>query len=321
MIVGFVGGIPKFAGGGGLEIQMAQSAKALASIGITVVDGTSDEQVDLVHFFGADPLCWNVIRNWSSQRVPFVVSPISVLTSRSQRIVEPWASRVRVGMRTTANMRRDVVRSADRVVALHANEADAVIRNYGVSRSRVSVVRNATDVVGAASVAPRAGLTCVGTIGDRKRQLPLVRSWGEDLPSLTLAGPMPTNWAGRDGFLTAVGERTNVQWVGRLDREEVWAWQTRSEACVSASASEGESLALLDSLALGTPVIVRESAGADALARSYPGWVLRYQQEAEIPAQLAAARSLLASNSARPEVPTWTEVATELAEIYKSVVA
>ncbi len=73
LTLGFVGGVPAVMGGGGLEIQIAQTARALEGLGHRVVRlecAAADDGIDVVHGFHAEPALWHWLPHWTRERPP-----------------------------------------------------------------------------------------------------------------------------------------------------------------------------------------------------------------------------------------------------------
>lgn len=319
--VGLVGGTPPLLGSGGLEIQMSQTSRALQAIGVEVHEQFGRPvDLDILHIFGADPASWNNLRNSQLANIPVVLSPVLMFESRVNRVVEPLISRMRLAGSTAATMRRSLMRSAALCIALHHGEKSLISRCYGIPESRIAVVgngSNATAITPAPYGSTTAGIVAVGTIGERKRQLELVRMWRSTWPPLVLAGSVNSEWAGYSGFQAAVESKVNVSYIGRLPQAELWNLQARSLATISMSAVEGESLALLDSFRLGKPVI-SYAASHTRMLRTRFGAVHAFRSEAELD---AAIRHLSVSPAAagliRP--PSWEDVALKLKGHYQQV--
>jgi glycosyltransferase involved in cell wall biosynthesis len=324
MRVGLVGGVPPFMGGGGLEVQIDKTAEALRTQGVDVfvshTSNESDKPLDIIHMFGADPSNWNYLRNWTINRCPLVVSPVLVFDSMRQARFERYLSRLRIGPTTTSGMRRGVVLAADHVVALHDGEREQVIRWYSVSSESVSVVPNGSSAIPADG--DRAGplfFVCAGTINARKGQLALIRDWRPEFPDLVLAGPLSLQGSEAREFEEILRSKRNIVWRGRVSHIDLWSLQSRACATVSYSQSEGESLVVLDSLALNTPVLVRQSAATEHLRRRYGNGVLPFDTVDDF---VSTVSSLVAGSSHTSErtfsmPPRWSEVGSRLVSIYE----
>lgn len=310
-----LGGVPDVVGGGGLENQIRETLGALRELGIDAQQHRPDPswQPHLIHAFGADPATWNHLKN-SAVRVPLVLSPVLVIESRLQRQLLGGLTSRRFGVSTSLSMRAELIRAAAHVVALNQREAHVLTTRFGVDAERMSVVGNGSRATASASRDPQAeSIVCVGTVGTRKAQFDLVSRWPAAFPELRIIGSVDATFAQADEFFRAVSERPNITYVGPLAQELVWREQRRALATISNSSDEGQSLALLDSVALGRPVLIRESASGRALMQEFPTAVRLIPAESPCgPTHIQWARS--AAVSGRPL--TWAEVAQCLREIY-----
>ncbi|MCE4268197.1 glycosyltransferase [Rhodococcus globerulus] len=322
MRIAFVGGVPNIMGGGGLEVQMAETALALRSSGHSVAVWGNDldsEDIDVLHIYGADPASWNYLRNWTRNRVPVVVSPIAVFDTPFAGMMERWISRLKIGPTNTANMRRGVVAAADHLIALHPAERDWICRSYDRPATEVSVIPNGSSAISSSSAVSGESYICVvGTVGARKGQLDLLGTWNRALPDLRVIGGLTPNWKDAHAFEQAIAARVNATWVGALPRQDVWHAQHAALATISFSVSEGESLALLDSLRLGRPVLVRKSSSALQMKERYGSQVRIFDGRDSLVAQINELRDSAKSDDVvRP--PSWDDVALELQLIYRSL--
>lgn len=324
MRVAILGGIPRGLGGGGLEIQMRESARALSALGVDVVDpwlDPADAPVDVIHLFGADPSTWQYLRNANRMPKRVVVSPVVVVNRHRNALIERLQGRFRLVGANTASMRRDVIARADSIIALHAAEKSFLTRAYGLAPSRVSVVGNGSRAssTGDAPVwaAGQPYFCAVGTVGDRKQQLELARSWPteHDFRLLIVGGADPS-WTRLREFRTLVDAHPKVEWVGGVAQGQVWDIQGGAIATISASRVEGESLALIDSLALGRPVVVRSSSAGRALASRFGQGVRSFRDDREL---LKVIRHLGQKEQLSVQSPpTWSEVAADLLAVYRT---
>lgn len=325
--VGFVGGLPPGLGGGGLDLRMRRTADALTREGASVrrLEESVRADVDIVHAFGATPPIWFALQNWSHNRVPLVLSPVLVDEPRHLAMaLEGAALRLRIGYRTTANMKYETVRRADLLIALTQTERGRLLSNYGVAADQIRVVPNGTDIVEellVAGVGPAPEtpyLLMVGAISGRKRQADVVRA----LPEMTLrvAGP----FLGGDGltersWLAALSGHPRATWLGNItDRTHLVRLHANARALILYSRAEGLSNAVLDSLALGVPVVVAETPANTELARLYPDLVVLVR---DVPSLQRACQELRHRTDVRPPaaVATWPQVAQQLLHSYATV--
>ena len=89
-----------------------------------------------------------------------------------------------------------------------------------------------------------------------------------------------------------------------------------ARALVHLSSAEGQSLAVLEALSEGTPVIVSPLPANRELRERYPEHVVLADGPDAVPAALAALGDV---ERATPDVPTWDDVAAELEAAYRGL--
>ena len=206
------------------------------------------------------------------------------------------------------------------VVALTSSEA-ALVRNFAGRghAPRVEIVSNGVDPVPAAP--PPDGLperyaVLLGTVSVRKRQAETVAALAGSQVAPVVVGGFDGTAAERASFERAVAA-AGGRWLGELhDPATVRALLRGAEALVHLSGAEGQSLAVLEALAEGTPVIASPLPANLELAALHPGWVRLVETHAEVRGALTGRPA-----GARPRVPSWDDVAASLDAIYRSVVA
>jgi len=316
--IGVVGGMPSLLGGGGLEIQMAKTITALRALGHEVVDQDQSAAVDVLHIFGAEPSTWSYLRNWSRNRVPLVLSPVIVL-DRPHVLLHPVIERLRLLASNTASMRVEVVQRADALVALNDAEARLLEKTLRCPPSSITVIGNGTDAASDVR-AVEDRVVAVGTVGRRKRQRELASVGQVRRPDLVLVGPTDLSGRDQDEFERVVETRSNVTWVGRLPQQAVWDLQAGSLATVSASSAEGESLAFLDSLALGRPVVALRKSGLESLQAKLGADSAMVVESLEALGMRVDDLRAQAPPLATKRPPTWRQVAEHLSEVYGEVI-
>lgn len=314
--VALAGGMPKRLGGGGLEEAMARTAKALTNYGITASDvSAGNEPFDVLHCFGTEPIVWHLLRNWTHNRCPLVVTPTVVL-GRATAAATVALARVRPGLSTTASMRRDVLRQAQAILCLTEWER-SFCQRLGCPSNRLFVVSNGSD-------APRrppqpldadSPVLMVGAVCERKRQVEVLEALGVEFP-VVIAGSFAGGSAYRRRFDQAL-RRTGAVWLGHVDsRETLLDLQRRSRAQLLVSDAEGQSLAVLDALAVGTHVVLSDIPVHRELHATYPD---HSSLVASPQAALAAVRAVRLVGRTLPSVPTWDEVGRSVADVYRSL--
>jgi glycosyltransferase involved in cell wall biosynthesis len=321
--VGVLGGVPPSLGGGGLELQIARTCAALEALGHAVVRVEREdapEPIDVLHAFGAEPSVWHLLSHWTRNPAPLVLTPVIVVSpGREERLLR-ISARV-PGVLTTGRMKRDLVGRAQALVAGTAYERDLLVSAFGAEPARVHVIGNgAAPEAGDAPLpegVPADGYALLlGTVSERKRQAETVAA---------LAGVAPIVVAG--GF--AGDERARARWErGAREAGAVWlghvadgavvaALVRRARALVHLSQAEVQSLAVLEALAAGTPVVLSDIPSHRELAAAHPGFVRIVSGPADVP---RAVRELERPGGAPPAIPSWAQVASRLAQLYRSLV-
>ncbi|TDC67785.1 glycosyltransferase [Streptomyces hainanensis] len=105
-----------------------------------------------------------------------------------------------------------------------------------------------------------------------------------------LAGPDTGALADTLAHADALGVRGSLDRVGALDRTEVMEWLRRADVFVLPSIQDAFSVSVLESMSVGTPVVVTETTGlAPDVARAGAGRVVPSRQDADNGPLLGAA--------------------------------
>lgn len=316
--VALLGGVPASLGGGGLELQMTRTAAALARRGAEVFRAAAEPEpraFDVLHAFGAEPDVWHALHHWRRNPAPLVVSPVVVAAPGLQERLVTAAARVPV-VSLAPRMRAIVVRRAAVAIALTRHEA-RLLEQLGAAR--VEVVDNGVDPVPAAPTpagTPADYVLLLGAVSARKRQAATVEALGTAGITAVVAGGFDGPPADRVAFEAAVAESGAI-WAGEVDPGVARALLRDARALVHLSAAEGQSLAIMEALAEGTPVIASPLPANRELAVRFPGHV----RLVDAPEDVAAALATLPADAPAPAIPTWDDVAGRLEAVYRSVLA
>jgi glycosyltransferase involved in cell wall biosynthesis len=320
--IGVIGGVPPVLGGGGLEHQIDVTIAALKKRGHDIrpaAQFTRDEPPQLMHSFGNGADIWQLLRHWRINRVPLVASPVIVCSpGRSERNLLIGAQIGRM-VPNVNSMTRDIVREADHVVALTGYESSVVKKL--APHSLVEIVGNGVTPVEPAGVSPVPEgdpyVVMLGTIGERKHQVEALDKLGARHRMVIVGGTDPNINA--DTFNELADSRGAV-WLGEVvDQSVIRRVLADAEALLLFSDAEALSLAVLEALACGTPVVASPLPSHVQLSQEHPGWV-------HTAGSFSEADSILSSltrpdRSTRPAIPTWDDIAEQLEAIYKKTLA
>ena len=320
--IGFLGGIPPAMGGGGLEIQMERTAAALEARGHTVVrlaGAAAGEEWDVTHAFGAEGDVQHVLDHWTRQRTPLVLSPVIVASPGLDEAAVVLGSRV-PGIATHAGLRRRALLRAQVLVAITEYERRVIGRLVGGS-PRIEIVANGVDLVepADADAPPDGQILLLGSISERKRQREVVDALAGE-PGIVVAGAFAGPPSELEAWEAAVA-RAGARWLGQVsDPAEVARLQRDAAVLVHVSRAEVQSLAVIETLAHGTPVVLSDIPSHRELALRYPEWVRLARAVEDVPLRV---RELLTRrpDGPPPHVPSWDDVAARLEGIYRSLVA
>lgn len=316
--IAIVGGVPPCLGGGGLETQLDETRAALERAGHDAFHVNREPRprpFDVLHAIGAEPDICHWLTHWRRNPAPLVVSPVLVVRPGGERR-ERLAARVPLAS-FGPRMRAELLRRADVVVAQTAHEAN-MVASLG-ARKIVTIPNGVTPVEPGATPpgTPEAGTYALllGSVSARKRQGETVTAL-RGLPTV-VAGGFDGSDGERAAFETAVAD-TGAVWLGEIrDAAAVRALLRDARALVHLSRAEGQSLALLEALRVGTPIIVSRLPANLELAARNPAHV----RLVDSPAEAAVAFAALGERPAEaPEIPTWDDVAAQLDDVYAGLV-
>ena len=323
-VIALAGGVAPSLGGGGLELQIERTGEALAAAGAEVfhVDREAvPRPFDVLHAFGSEPDVWQALHHWRRNPAPLVVSPVIVAAPGFEERLVRLAARVPLAS-LAQRMRGEVVRRADLAVALTEAEAD-LLRRLGARR--VEVVPNGVTPAPPGDDAGLEGLDLpdrfvllLGTVSARKRQADTVDALAGAPERVVVAGGFDGTEAERQAFAARV-EAAGGVWVGEVAPAVARSLLRRARALVHLSSAEGQSLAVVEALAEGTPVVASPLPANRELAARHPAWL----RLVDAPQDVAAALAALPADAPGPPpaIPTWGDVASRLLGLYAELLA
>jgi len=311
-------------GEGGLELQVDATARALEERGhhlVRVANAPRDEQLDVLHAFGSEPDIWHLLRNWRRNGCKLVITPVISISTPFERVALGISARL-PGVISSARMRRELLDSADAVVALTQYERRLVETVLGAARGNVVVIGNGVEPPTEANrrrsptnaVAPYAVM--VGRVSHWKRQVEVLDAVGPAF-SLLVVGDIERGMD-QDEFTRRI-RAANARWLGYVDdRCELWAIVEHASALVHLSRGEVQSLAVLEALSVATPVLLSDIPPHRELRDTYPDWVyLVTELENVLPTLEQIAHTDPAPEA--PSIPTMDEIAVRLEQLYAAV--
>jgi glycosyltransferase involved in cell wall biosynthesis len=301
---------------------MDSTAAALRGRGLGVEHArrmAADDPFDLVHAIGNGADIWQNLEHWRKNPAPLVVSPVIVCSPGTTEL------KLRLGARlgripNVNSMTRDILRRADSVIALTGYERD-LVRKLAGRDTKVTVIDNGVDRVTPAAENPvPAGdpyVLMLGSISERKGQARTLQALGNKYRFVVVGG-IEGNGAERDRWQAAV-DASRAEWLGEIhDPAVVARILIDAGALVLFSRAEVQSLAVLEALAYGTPVVASDIPSHVEMDSRWPGWV---KPVADLDVADEALNGLLSSPPAgpAPDVSTWDEVAARVEGVYREL--
>jgi glycosyltransferase involved in cell wall biosynthesis len=326
---------------GGLQVQVLETVEAVCRAGhaMRLIDPVRERFVDfdLVHVFSVAAGNHTIVGQAAWLDVPVVLSPLVSRWNRSlarrARLVDRIAGRLtRWELTTNYRWMHAGLHTADHCVALGEGERRMILEAFDVPPERVSVVPNgipsrffAPDPAAALAhfgVAPGYAL-CVASIDTHKNQLGLARALqGTGIPLVLVGECMPANRA----YLAEVLAVPGTRHLGSLAHDDPLLpglYAGASVTCLT-SWSEVMPLAVLESMAAGTPAVVTRHHGMDVGTMRA---ALREVNPRSAPEIAAVVRALVdrppTAEQCREAVAhlSWDAVAAQLCDVYGRVTA
>jgi glycosyltransferase involved in cell wall biosynthesis len=322
--IAVLGGIPPSLGGAGLELQVAGTAAGLERLGHTVVRVEREPEpqpFDVLHAFGSEPSVWHLLSHWTRNPAPLVLTPIVVVSPGREERMLKLSARV-PGLLTTGRMKRELVRRAEVLIAGNGYERDLLVSGFGAAAAQVRVLGNGADPPASFGELPErvpaegGYALLLGGVSPRKRQLETLAALGGSVP-VVVAGGFAGDDSDRGPWERAVADSGAI-WLGHVgDRAVVAAIVRAARVLIHLSEAEVQSLAVLEALSLGTPVVLSDIPSHRELAEAHPAFVRVVSGPAGVPSAVAELSGPLGDP---PRIPTWTDVAEAMVEVYRSLV-
>ena len=233
---------------------------------------------------------------------------------------------------------REILAASQRVLLLSSHEREALLRDVGaVPQEKFVLLRNGMDAAAdfdandAQQHAARDADVCVvGRIEPRKNQLGILRALGGLGVRAVFVGAMNPNHREYGRLFVREVEATGCQWLGAVTHEETLGWMRRARVHVSASWFEVLSMVDIEAHGAGCVVVASLCGGSREVLGERAEYADPGSEESlrrAIVRALERSRERLGANGSaenemsRIELPTWKDVARQLAGIYREVLA
>ena len=155
----------------------------------------------------------------------------------------------------------------------------------------------------------------VGAVSERKRQAETLRALGRSVPAV-VAGRYAGSAKRQADWEHAVAD-TGAVWLGNVEPAALAAVRAAALALVHLSAAETQSLAVMEALVDGLPCVLSDIPSHRELSAAYPGWVRVVNTSDEVAGALGELRRAPPARPP-PAIPTSTDVARRLVELYRT---
>lgn len=263
-----------------------------------------------------------------------LVAPLTMLAARSRGL--PYVvsfhsgghpSRLRTRMRSLQRLLlRPGLTRAERLIPVSRYELELFRRELRLGRSRFTLVRNGSELPRPrVARVPHGGLVVsLGRLEPYKGHRRVVAAWPEVLRALPDARLRIIGGGPDEGPLRAqvaaarLGGSVSIGSIDGDDRAAMADALAEANLAVLASDYEAHPVAIMEALAVGTPVLVTRTTGLAELVDDSLAAGLDPQAS---PAAIATAiiRELREPRSVTVALPTWDDCAAALAEIYRDV--
>ena len=246
-----------------------------------------------------------------------------------------------------AEVERELIASASRIVAFSPHERDAMVRLYGANAAKVNLVPCGVDLnrfkpLDRTAARERLGLNggkvllYVGRVEPLKGLELLVHTAAQmetcqDVKVLVVGGA--SDGDEEVGRLRDLAKDLEVDqmidFVGRVDQEELPYYYNAADVCVVPSYYESFGLAALESMACGTPVVATRVGGLSTVVHhGHTGYLKSWR----CPEAFANSLEMIIASEGlqdsmgkaarkRAEAMSWERVAAGINDIYRSVLS
>ena len=320
---------------GGLQVQIEETAKGLAQLGIEVIryDPWQNQipEVDICHVFSIDGALVHHVVRAVSLGIPVVVSPVlNLFASRPMFTMMKRQLSSLPGLYSDLRRAGNMLNAATKIVALNEDERDLLMKVFNVAAAKCCVIPNGISMAfrdGDARIFEQAyGVTQfvlnVASIEPRKNQLSLIRAMKRLPYTLVLVGKAShEHEAYLDECKAEAGD--NVKFIGALKHDDpmLAACYKAAKLFVMPSFSEVMPLTLYEAAVAGCRLLVSDQVPvADPLvpfiSRCSPKNTDTLSHRIDVEMREGKTEAI---RQALTAMPTWSGVCAELRRIYLEV--
>jgi glycosyltransferase involved in cell wall biosynthesis len=318
---------------GGHEVQVRRTESSLKARGVKVqwlhAEDPAEAKGQILHYWTRPPNDQHceLARKKGMRLIVSECLQASVLHHRAgwtiRGVLRPALRRI-MGRGLYGTLGVGIYRVCDAALVLNQAEADYLVTVYGADPNKVHVVPNGVeDLFFDKSIEPDVfdGLIYLAYITPRKNSVEVARAAkASGVPVRFVGGPSNCSEEYLQAFCREVDGRTVVWEKAVNDRRRICALLRGASGAFLASRNESQPLALLESLACGTPVMAPDLL---AIRSSYVGDRICYGHTADQPVFARDLRSFYEQCSEGlvqdVEVPSWHDVSARIESIYRSV--
>ena len=322
-------------------MQSHKTAEYLRNIGHTVDlfnpwNSYNLESYDCIHLFLAANETLTTAQRLGSLKCKFVVSPVFFTRrppSTIQKVLklEKFGGQFIRGLFSDYSIKARICELANLVLPNTQDEADLIVKGFGIKKESVKVVPNGVDLRFENASAElfhnkyniRDFVLFVGDASaERKKLYPLLKQYQADDPPLVIIGALNDSRYS-ESCRSIISDRKNIHYLGAFEHDSPMLESAYTAAKVFTLPSQFETpgIAALEAALAGCQIAITEVGGT----REYFGEFAEYinpEKESSIMPAIRAAFKKTDSESLKSHVKenySWAAVARKTEEAYRSV--